>query len=56
MAREDPSVFVMGDNIHHGQDSRAYGPIQIQDVLGKAAYVLWSFDDQSASRMGLEIH
>lgn len=35
------SVFVMGDNRHSSQDSRFFGPIPIDDVVGKAVVIIW---------------
>ena len=35
------SLFVMGDNRHSSQDSRIFGPIPIDDVVGKAVVIIW---------------
>ena len=33
--------FVMGDNRSNSQDSRAFGPIQISDIVGRAWIIYW---------------
>jgi signal peptidase I len=38
-------VFVMGDNREHSQDSRYFGPIDIDSVIGKAIVTYWPFSD-----------
>ncbi len=35
------SLFVMGDNRRASQDSRFFGPIPIEDVVGKAFVIIW---------------
>jgi signal peptidase I len=35
------SLFVMGDNRGASQDSRFFGPIPIDDVVGKAFVIIW---------------
>lgn len=35
------SLFVMGDNRQASQDSRFFGPIPIDEVVGKAFVVIW---------------
>ncbi len=43
----EDSVFVMGDNRANSTDSRAFGPIKIDSIVGKAFVVIWP-----ASRWG----
>jgi signal peptidase I len=35
------SLFVMGDNRRASQDSRFFGPIPVDDVVGKAFVIIW---------------
>lgn len=35
------TVFVMGDNRNQSQDSRVFGPIPTDDVVGRAFVIMW---------------
>jgi signal peptidase I len=52
-------VFVMGDNRDHSHDSRFWGFVPIDDILGKAFVLYWSWDSESFSprwsRLGMRI-
>jgi len=41
----EDTVFVMGDNRPGSSDSRALGPIQIDDIVGRAFVVFWPRGD-----------
>jgi len=38
-------VFVLGDNREHSEDSRYFGPIDIDSIIGKALVTYWPWDD-----------
>ena len=38
-------VFLMGDNRDHSQDSRAFGMVKEDEIIGK---VIWRFHSQRA--------
>ncbi len=37
----DGHVFVLGDNRNRSEDSRDYGPIPVENVLGKVTKIMW---------------
>ena len=41
VAVEQEQVFVMGDNRNGSQDSRAIGPVEYNDLVGRAFVVFW---------------
>jgi signal peptidase I len=40
----DESVFVMGDNRRNSTDSRAFGPVPVDNIIGKALVTYWPSD------------
>lgn len=37
----DDEIFMMGDNRRNSYDSRNFGPIQVDSVVGKAFWIIW---------------
>ena len=37
----ESTVFVMGDNRNHSEDSRKIGPVPLEDVVGRAFLLAW---------------
>ena len=38
-------IFVLGDNRINSQDSRYIGTVPINNIVGKASYVIYPFDN-----------
>ncbi|MGH2532776.1 MAG: signal peptidase I [Thermomicrobiales bacterium] len=41
----DDHVYVLGDNRGNSTDSRGFGPIHVEDIVGKAWFSNWPLDD-----------
>jgi len=56
----EDSVFVMGDNRGNSQDSRVYGAVKRNGIIGKALKIYWSWDTSESKvrwdRIGEKIY
>jgi signal peptidase I len=41
-------IFVMGDNRNNSSDSRSWGTVPIQNIIGKALFVYWPMEQWGA--------
>ncbi len=42
---EEGQVFVLGDNRNNSSDSRAFGPVEVDQIIGKAWFSYWPMDE-----------
>ena len=40
-------IFLLGDNRNNSQDSRSFGPVPLENVVGKALFIYWPPPDWS---------
>jgi signal peptidase I len=41
-------LYAMGDNRDNSQDSRFWGPVDMNDVKGQAFMIYWSYDSENS--------
>jgi signal peptidase I len=42
----EDSFFVLGDNRNNSRDSRHYGSIPFQNIIGRVSMIVWSWDPE----------
>ncbi|MFN7956225.1 MAG: signal peptidase I [bacterium] len=56
----EDSYFMMGDNRQHSQDSRFWGTVERDKILGRAFWIYWSWDSERhmprLGRLGRTVH
>jgi signal peptidase I len=44
----DGTVWVMGDNRGNSGDSRRFGPVSVDEIVGEAVFIVWPPSDLGA--------
>jgi hypothetical protein len=44
--------FVLGDNRDHSRDSRSFGAVPFEDLVGEVAFLYWSSEPRTAVAPG----
>ncbi len=42
---QEGEVYVLGDNRDNSSDSRSFGPVDVDNIIGKAWFTYWPFDE-----------